>query len=99
MWSEITDKWIPILTLAGILLTVYKSWERPNKRQDKAIGEMKVACNLKHKQIDANQTEIKGELAFIRDNHLKHIEASMAEMRTEQATIRTILDERLPKKQ
>lgn len=90
---------VSLATLAALVATAVLAVFKPNAKQDADIGEMRATCKERHKAIDGNQAEIKNELAFIRDNHLKHIEESIGQIRTEQATIRTILDERLPKKQ
>ena len=60
----------PILVAFAIL----KGYFNDNGKQDKSIGEMEVACKLKHENIDGQITGIYSSLKLIKENHLKHIE-------------------------
>lgn len=88
-----------ISSLGTILVMIVLSIFKPNAKQDIDIGKMEVRCTEKHKNIDKDIFSINNEITLIKENHLKHIEQSISDIKNEQATIRTILDERLPKKQ
>lgn len=78
-----------VLTLLGVLFVVYSYFRDPDVNAKTEIELIKQSCRLKHLNID-------DDIALIKNNHLAHIEKDIADLKTNQAKILTILDERLP---
>jgi len=81
-----------LATIAGIIIILYKSVNGPDVKASEEIKLIKQNCHLTHKSVDEN-------LLIIKENHLKHIEETMAKQGEAIVKIKTILEERLPKKQ
>lgn len=79
-----------LATLIGIVVIVYKFSNDPDEKASKRISLLEQGCELKHKFLDEN-------ILMIKENHLKHIEADIRELKEGQIKVMTILEERLPK--
>jgi CRISPR/Cas system-associated endonuclease/helicase Cas3 len=86
------------LTLGGVIFAIYRTFDDPNRRQDKEIAVDKAVCAEKHRGLDDRLERIDNTLLLIKDNDLKHIEQRMNELSENQIKIFTILEERLSKK-
>lgn len=75
---------ISVFTLLGLIFAVYKTFRDPDVKADKTIAIMKAQCELKHKNIDDN-------ILAIKENHLRHLEGDMAQVKIDINTILTIL--------
>ena len=78
---------LQILTLLGIIFAVYKTFRDPDVDAEKTIAVMKAQCELKHQNIDEN-------ILAIKENHLRHLESDMAQLKLDVTKILTILQER-----
>jgi len=76
-----------IITLIGIIFAVYKIFADPDIKAASDILIMKKECELKHKNLDEN-------IFLIKENHLRHIEIDISELKQTQVKILTILEER-----
>lgn len=86
------------LTLGGIAFAIYRTFDEPNKKQDKEIAVDNAVCSERHKGIDDHLRRIDDTLLLIKDNDLRHIEQRMNTLAENQVKIFTILEERLSKK-
>lgn len=97
-WIQIT---ISVITLAGVIIAMYKFSNDPDNRADKQIGINEASCVEKHKRVDeileetkSNFIEIKSDIRLIKENDLKHIEQEMRKISQQQTKILTILEYR-----
>lgn len=79
------------VTSVGALFTVYDRFAKPDIKSAEKVALLEQGCLLKHKGIDEKFTAINQELTFIKDNHLKHIEADVRGLSDTQIKILTIL--------
>ena len=77
-----------ILTL-GVL--VWSIFLKPSEKNEASIEVMEASCKAKHDRVDEKFGEIKQELSFINENHLKHIESDINEMKCSFARLEGIL--------
>ena len=78
---------IQFCTLIGGVIAVYKFSRDPDIKLGEELKVMKKECQLKHEFIDEN-------ILLIKENHLKHIENDIAELKNGQVRIETILSKR-----
>jgi len=78
---------LSIITLLSIIFFIYKYFRDPDIKSDQEIQLIKQNCELKHKFIDEN-------IFGIKENHLKHLESDMADVKINICRILTILEER-----
>ena len=101
--------WLQIGVSAGALITMlfvfYKSYREPDIKADKNIDLLKQGCQLRHSGIDKDLgiisksiAEMQRSFSLLQENDLKHIETRMTDLEKGQIEIKTILNERLPKK-
>ena len=74
-----------LITIIGVIIAVYKFSKDPDIKLDKEFTKMKSECELKHKFIDEN-------IVLIKENHLKHIESDVSNLKQGQARIEAKLD-------
>jgi UDP-glucose 6-dehydrogenase len=77
---------ISVLTLLGMAFAVYKIFTKPDIDNEKEISLLKLACDLKHKNLDEN-------IFIIRENHLRHLETDVKNIQFDIIEIKTILKE------
>jgi septal ring factor EnvC (AmiA/AmiB activator) len=87
-----------LTTLAAVLVTVVLSIFKPNAKQDTEISTMKGQCNERHKRIDEAIERTDKTLLLLKENDIKHIESGMNELGKQYVEIKTMIDERLPRK-
>jgi hypothetical protein len=90
---------ISLATLVGLVATAVLAIFKPNAKQDLDISTMKGQCDERHKRIDENIKSAFDDLKLIKENHLRHIESDIGELKNTQTKIMTILDERLPRRE
>jgi len=87
-----------LTTLASVLVMVVLAIFRPNAEQDVNISTLKGQCNERHKGLDGSIDRIDKTLLLLKENDIKHIESGMNELGKQYVEIKTMLDERLPRK-
>jgi len=84
-------KWIqiigPSITFIGVMFLIYEKFRKPDTDNEKAIELINQRCEITHQNLD-------NSLLLIRENHLKHLEKDVSEMKIDIGKILTILDER-----
>lgn len=98
MSNETLQFILSALALIGVIFAIYKYFREPDIKADKDLAVMKAECKNKHSNIDEKVVEINEAIAFIKENHLRHIEQDISFLKEGQVKLFTILDERLPKK-
>jgi hypothetical protein len=78
---------LSVITLLSIIFFIYKYFRDPDIKSDQEIQLIKQNCESKHKNIDEN-------IFGIKENHLKHLESDMSEVKINICKILTILEER-----
>ena len=96
--SKILSLVLQALTLLGVLFAVYQYFRKPDEDAATKIALLEQGCGMKHTALDDVTASINQEIAIIKNNHLKHIEASVRSLEMGQEKLFTILEERLPKK-
>ena len=81
---------LQIMILAGIVFNVYNHFRNPDIKAKERLNLIEQRCVFQHKSLDGNIFEIK-------ENHLKHLEEDVGQMKLDLIKIKTILEERLPK--
>lgn len=96
--KETTSFILSGITLIGVIFAIYKYFREPDIKTDKEMELLKQSCQFKHSAIDSSILGINKSIAFIKENHLTNIEASVKALEEGQIKLFTILEERLPKK-
>jgi hypothetical protein len=78
---------LSILTLAGVVFAIYSYFRNPDITAEKNLAVMKAQCDLKHANINEN-------IFAIKENHLRHLESDVSQIKNDITKILTILDER-----
>jgi hypothetical protein len=78
---------LQLLTLLGMIFAVYKYFRTPSDIAKEEIALIKQACVMRHRDIDEN-------IVMIKENHLRHIEADIVEIKITLAGISAVLSER-----
>jgi len=78
---------ISIATLGAIIFAIYKYFRDPDIKSQQEIMLMKQSCELRHKNLDS-------AIVGIKENHLKHLEADVIDIKRDITKILTILEER-----
>lgn len=76
-----------IATIIGMVFLVYNKLRKPGEDSGQRLDKLETSCELKHKIIDEN-------LLLIKENHLRHIENDISEIKQAITRINTILEER-----
>jgi phage-related minor tail protein len=83
----------------------YRTFRDPDIKADKDIDLLKQGCQLRHvgidkdiKGINESISSIQRSFTLLQENDLKHIEMRMNDMEKGMVEIKTMLNERLPKK-
>jgi len=103
--TEIVQLIISAGTLITMIILFYRTFRDPDIKAENDIGLLKQGCQLRHKELDNIVKETKDSIAGInktfmlfQENDFKHIELRMTDLEKGQIEIKTILNERLPKK-
>jgi hypothetical protein len=81
---------ISVFTLIAFGFAVYKYFRDPDIKSAEEIEKIKLACDFRHKNIDEN-------LLVIKENHLKHLELDVNQLKSDMTKVLTILEERFKK--
>lgn len=82
---------ISIITfLVVIFFIIYDRFLKPDNDIKSEVSKMKESCKLKHEYLDEN-------IVMIKENHLKHLEADVAQLKNDMTRVLTILEERFKK--
>jgi hypothetical protein len=81
---------ISIMTLLAMIFAIYKYFRDPDIKSAEAIRIINERCRLKHDFLDEN-------IVMIKENHLKHLETDVAQLKNDITKILTILEERFKK--
>ena len=78
---------ISIATLLVMIVGFYRFFRDPDVKNQEEINLMKETCKIRHGVIDEN-------IVMIKENHLRHIESDITELKMNITKILTILEER-----
>lgn len=78
---------IQFATIGSVIFLVYRTFRDPDVKADKKLGINQATCQLKHRIIDDKFESIAKELTLIKENHLAHIEKSVAKIETNVAIL------------
>lgn len=79
--------YISIATLLGIAFAIYKTFTNPDIKANDRLNLIEQNCRLKHQNLDEN-------ILAIKENHLRHLETDVSQLKIDVAKILTILEER-----
>lgn len=79
-------------SVVGGVIAIYDRFTKPDIKADNQIGLLKQGCELKHKGIDKEVVDIKEDIKLIKENHLRHIEADINDIKLTNTRILTILE-------
>lgn len=80
--------------LIGFIISFYKTFRDPDQKAETKITVMEKTCQLKHSSIDETIFNVKKDISLIKENHLRHIEEDISNMKSDIKSILTILNER-----
>lgn len=78
---------ISVVTLLGVLFAIYKFFRDPDVSADKKLSIMEKSCALKHEYLGKDIFNIYAAISDIKNNHLKHIEPDMTQLKIDVAKI------------
>ena len=81
-----------VIAALGGIFSIYDRFSKPDIKAENDIGLLKQGCELKHKGIDKEVVDIKEDIKLIKENHLRHIEADINEIKLTNTRILTILE-------
>jgi hypothetical protein len=94
--------WLGIISSVGAIIAMiilfYKTFRDPDIKTEKDIGIMEEKCNGRHKLIDQEIFQINETLRLMKVNHIDHMEKDIKLINLNQVEIKTMLNERLPKR-
>ncbi len=85
---------ISIATLLGILFAIFKFFRDPDIKAGEKIGLMAQSCLLRHQGIDKDIKLLEENYTLLKENHIRHIENDIGELKITMTKILTILEER-----
>lgn len=88
---EVIQGLISIATLVGLIIVFYRSYSDPDQKAKSDIRLIEERCQLKHDTVDSEISEIKNDIRFIKENHLKHIERDMSDVKGDIKSILAVL--------
>ena len=104
-WQEIGIIISLSITTIGAIFVVYDRFTKPDIKTGNEVNVMQERCRLTHsgldkdiKGINESISSIQRSFTLLQENDLKHIETRMTDLEKGQIEIKTILSERLPKK-
>jgi len=74
----------------AFVFAIFKYFRDPDVEAKEKIALLKQACDIRHKDIDSN-------ILAIKENHLRHLESDVSEIKQNLVKIFTILEERAKK--
>jgi len=83
---------VAITTLATFAVNVYKSKRDPDEKNKEDLDIHKEGCKYRHENLDDRIDEINKSISNIKDNHLKHIESNIEDLKEGQTKILTIME-------
>ena len=85
---------ISIATLLGIAFAIYKTFRDPDIKNKESIESLKESCKYKCEATDKQMMIISKNYDLLKENHIRHIETDIQEMKISITRILTILEER-----
>jgi len=87
------------VTSVGAIFIIYDRFAKPDIKAENDISLLQQGCEFKHKNIDEkfdsvkeDYAEVKSDIKLIKENHLRHIEADVNDIKITQKQILTILE-------
>lgn len=80
------------ITAVAAIFSIYDRFSKPDIKSENDIAVLKEGCRLKHEGIDKDISFINKDLTLIKENHLRHIEADVNDIKLTQKQILTILE-------
>lgn len=82
------------LTLLGIIFAIHRSVTDPDNKAKNRLDIMETVCPIRHNSVDGVIETMQGEITLIKENHLRHIEKDIAEMKGDMKAILAVLNDR-----
>lgn len=82
------------LTLVGIIIAVYKSFSDPDNKAKNRLDVLENNNAIKHAFYDKAFVTFSQEISLIKDNHLRHIESDVSDLKGDVKSILAILNDR-----
>ncbi len=83
-----------IITLLGVVFAIYKTFRDPDVKNKASIDELATKCKFRCEASDKQIAEISRNYEILKENHIRHIENDVQEMKISITRILTILEER-----
>jgi len=81
-----------VIAAIGGIFSIYDRFSKPDIKAENDINLLKQGCRLKHEGLDKEVVDIKEDIKLIKENHLRHIEADISDIKSKQTAILTILE-------
>lgn len=72
--KAISEVVMPFVTLVGVIFVVYRQFREPDIKANDRLNLIEQRCLFTHKNIDEN-------ILAIKENHLRHLEEDMREIK------------------
>ncbi len=85
---------ISIATLLGIAFAIYKTFRDPDIKNKESIDILKATCKFRCENNDKQMAVISENYNLLKENHIRHIEEDISQIKISLTKIMTILEER-----
>jgi len=85
---------ISITTLGGIIFAIFKFFRDPDVNAKEKMELLSQGCLLRHQGIDKDIKGLQENYTLLKENHIRHIESDISELKISIGKILTILEER-----
>ena len=89
--QEHLDTILSVLMLIGIIITVYRTFSDPDEKAASRIGVLEMIIEERKQATEKYIQTIQGEISIIKENHLRHIEADITEIKGDMKAILAVM--------
>jgi len=94
----LTENWLQLIislsTLIGMVVAIYKFSRDPDEKAERRLGLMEQMCEIHRNGNKDKFSKIDKNLSLIKENHLKHIEASIEKIKGDIKVIKVLLKQK-----
>ena len=83
---------VSLLTLLGMLIGLYKFSRDPDERMKNRQAVFEERCAIQHKNLDTLIANFYQDISLIKENHLRHIEADISNIKGDLKEIKSVLN-------
>ena len=85
---------LSIATVIGLIIAIYKAFATPDIKNKESIDSLSQKCKFRCETNDKQIAEISRNYELLKENHIRHIEIDIGNIKQSLVKITTILEER-----